>query len=174
MDVRLQGGLQQGSGADTPNLLPQGNGVPGGYSDLLGQTGIFGGVATFVTDDHGGTHGFVVVDGVDGAVSGSQDRGPFFRGDVHTVVDPPVPGGLIIAERFHGILCHGLAVYPKDILKISAPFSTAYSTADTIASAVPSPLSPSALIHIKVASGAIPVAVPEVPSPQIVPAQCVP
>ena len=65
-------------------------------------------------------------------------------------------------------------VQPKEMLRMSAPFSTANSIPDTKASNVPRPSSSKTLTHINVASGAIPVCVPEVPSPQIVPAQCVP
>ena len=61
--------------------------------------------------------------------------------------------------------------HPKDMLKTSAPFSAANSTPEINASSVPRPLSLRTFIHISVASGAMPVCVPEVPSPHIVPEQ---
>ena len=56
-----------------------------------------------MADNHGVAHGVVLVDGVNLAVRGSADLSPRVRGDVHAVVDAPVPGGLIVAQRLHGV-----------------------------------------------------------------------
>ena len=63
---------------------------------------------------------------------------------------------------------------PNDIFMISAWFSMANCMALLMLLTLPVPLLLRAFKHIKVASGAMPVLIPAVPSPHTVPAQCVP
>ena len=63
---------------------------------------------------------------------------------------------------------------PSDMFNTSAPCSMANSIPEHTELASPLPASSITLIHITVAPGAMPVCVPEVPSPQMMPAQCVP
>ena len=60
---------------------------------------------------------------------------------------------------------------PNDIFNTSAPCSIANSIPEHTVLAFPPPASSITLMHITVASGAMPVCVPEVPSPQMMPAQ---
>jgi len=103
MDVAAQRGLHQSAVAHVADDLPGAYRVPGLHRDVLAQAGVPGEVAAVVADDHGVAHGAVLVDGVDLAVRGGADLSPRVRGDVHAVVDAPVPGGLIVAQRFHGV-----------------------------------------------------------------------
>ena len=69
---------------------------------------------------------------------------------------------------------HKIDANPEDMLIMSAPFSIANCTPLIIFAGEPPPTLSTVFMAINVASGATPTMLPEVPSPQIIPAQCVP
>ena len=75
-----------------------------------------------------------------------------------------LPASLIAVEVY---------MKPNEMLKISAPLSAAHSI-PVMSWLRLRPEASCVLIHITCASGAMPVIVPEVPSPAMIPAQCVP
>ena len=95
--MAAQGGLNQCGFPHTADLLAQGHLVTNLHGYILRQAGILGSITPVVGDHHGVTHGIVLEDPGDPAVGGSADRGAGLGGNVHAVVDPPVPGGLVIA-----------------------------------------------------------------------------
>ena len=97
VDVIAHGGLQQRGAAYTADGLSRFHLITHADGHILGKTGILGHIAAVVADHHGMAQGIVLVDGILRAVSGGADGTAGFRGDVNAVVDPPVPGGLVVA-----------------------------------------------------------------------------
>ena len=70
-----------------------------------------------MADHHRIAQSLVLVDGVDLPVSGSHHRRAFFRSQVDAVVDPPVPGGLVVAQSLHGVSGDGFPGYGRNGLQ---------------------------------------------------------
>ena len=84
-------------------------------ADLFCQTAIAGGITAAVADDHGGAHSLIFIDRVHRTVCRGTYRCPLLGSNVHAIVNTPIPGGLVIAQRVHRVGRHrrtGHGTYP--------------------------------------------------------------
>ena len=108
VNMAAQGCLHDCGGTHIADGLSHGHRVPGHHRRVFRQIGIAGGVAVVVTDDHAVAQRIVFIDGVNLAVGGGTHRGTGLCGQVNAVVNPPVPGGLVVAEDLHGVAADGI------------------------------------------------------------------
>ena len=106
-----QSAFHQRRGPYIANGLAQLYRIPCRHGYFRGQAGILGSIAVGMADHHGHAHGLVLIDRFHGTGCCGTDRCPLFRGDVDAVVDPPVPGSLIIHQAIHGIVGNGLTFH---------------------------------------------------------------
>ena len=114
MQMITHGIFQKGSVAHLADGLPGSDGIPSFYTDICTKAAVSGGIATAVADDHSGTHGFIIVNGVHSTAGSGTNRCTFGSSDIHTIVNTPIPRGLIIGQRIHAVGSRYAACYRAD------------------------------------------------------------
>ena len=90
MHVVADGGLHQCGIAHRANGLPNSHCIPGFYQNRFGKACVLGGVTAVMADDHGGSHGFVFIDGIHLAVCGGKHVCPCRSRNVNTAMHAQV------------------------------------------------------------------------------------
>ncbi len=122
MQMVSDGRFQQGGIAHIADSLTGSHRIPGRNLQVRAKTAVLGHIAAFVADHHGRSHRVILVDGINLAVCRRHHHRARLCGIVNAAVNAPVPGGLVIAQGIHCIICDHITVHRLCDLAGQLPF----------------------------------------------------